>query len=76
MLKCLPANFLILYRVTIDEALDKTRRIEELERLYKDKESMYLDEEDELSKYFDESPPKGRKSCIIVEIPEGEAICY
>ena len=75
-LKDYMANSLVLYRVAIDEALDHKRRIEELERLYKDKEWMRLDEWGGLSNIFGENPPEGRIYCIIVYIPEGESIYY
>ena len=50
--------------------------MEALERLCKEKEkeSKALDEDRELSEYFGESPPDGRKHYIIVQIPRRESI--
>ena len=49
--------------------------MEELERLYKEKEKE-LDEGKPLRKYFVESlPPPGMEYYIMVEIPKGESIC-
>ena len=65
-----------LYQVTIEENLEKKPRMEELERLYKEKESEALDEGKPLRKYFVESlPPPGMEYYIMVEIPKGESIC-
>ena len=65
-----------LYQVTIEENLKKKLRMEELERLYKEKESEVLDEGKPLRKYFVESlPPLGMEYYIMVEIPKGESIC-
>ena len=65
-----------LYQVTIEENLEKKPRMEELERLYKEKESKVLDEGKPLRKYFVESlPPLGMEYYIMVEIPKGESIC-
>ena len=70
------ASDLNLYQVTIDKALSKQLRMKELEKLYKekDKESEKLDEDEELSKYFDKSLPDGRKYYIIIETPKGESM--
>ena len=73
-----PAYKLHLYRATIKENLEKKPRMEELERLYKEKEkeSEVLDEGKPLRKYFVESlPPPGMEYYIMVEIPKGESIC-
>ena len=65
-----------LYQVTIEENLKKKLRMEELERLYKEKESKVLDEGKPLRKYFVKSlPPPGMEYYIMVEIPKGESIC-
>ena len=70
------ANFINLYQVTIDKALDKRQRTERLETLYKDKQINFLDEDAKLSENFDKSPPDGQRYCVIVEIPEGESIYH
>ena len=72
------ADALNLYQVTIKENLKKKPHMEELERLYKEKEkeSKVLDEGKPLRKYFVESlPPLGMEYYIMVEIPKGESIC-
>ena len=72
------ADALNLYQVTIKENLEKKLHMEELERLYKEKEkeSKVLDEGKPLRKYFVESlPPLGMEYYIMVEIPKGESIC-
>ena len=67
------ADNLILYQVTIEENLEKKPRMEELERLYKEREeSKVLDDGKPLRKYFGSSPPLGFEYYIIVQIPEGE----
>ena len=64
---------LILYQVTINDDLEKRPRMEELERLYKEREeSKVLDDGKPLRKYFGSSPPLGFEYYIIVQIPEGE----
>ena len=70
------ADNLILYQVTIKENLDKELRMEELERLYKEKEkdSKKLDEGKMLQTYFDMSPPSGMEYSIIVEKPKCKSI--
>ena len=72
------ADHLQLYQVIINDDLDKKPRMEELERLYKEKEKegKQLDERRMLSKYFGESPPEGFKFYVIIEIPRGESIFY
>ena len=63
-----------LYQVTIEENLEKKPHMEELERLYKEKESEVLDEGKPLWKYFVKSlPPPGMEYYIMVEIPKGES---
>ena len=68
------ADDLVLYQVTIKEDLDEEPRIEELERLYKEKESRTFSEGEPLRRYFGKSPPPGLEYHIIVQIPKGESI--
>ena len=71
------ADNLILYQVTIEENLDKELCMEELKRLYKEKEkdSKKLEESKMLWTYFDKSPPSGMEYSIIVEKPKHKSIC-
>ena len=77
-LKSYMANSLQLYLVTTDANPDDKQYMEELKRLYRDKDSlgMYLDERKSLSHYFNAGLPQGKDYYIIVHIPEGESIYY
>ena len=63
------ADTLNLYQVTIEEDLNKKLHMEELKRLYKEKEkeSKRLNEGKVLQTYFDKSPPLGLEYYIIVD---------
>jgi len=66
---------LTLYRVEVDEAYNKQERIDELERLFQNlSECTELDEEQQLAEFFDQSPLKGKKYYILVQVPEGKSI--
>jgi len=69
------AHHLALYRVEVDEGYNKQERINELERLFQHlNECTELDEEQQLAEIFDESPVKGKKYYILVQVPEGKSI--
>jgi len=71
------AHALTLYQVALDEscAYDKKTRMSELERLFHHlNECTELDEQQELSVYFNGGHPPGKEYYILVQIPKSESI--
>jgi len=69
------ADELTLYRVEVDKHCDEQKRIDELERLFRNLNGRTkLDLEQVLSELFGESPPEGKKYYILVQLPEGKSI--
>jgi len=66
---------LTLYRVEVDQPHEKQKRNDELKRSFQNlDECTELDEEQQLSKYFGESPPVGKKYYILVVPPQRKSI--
>jgi len=70
------AHRLTLYRVEVDRTYDMQQCIDEFKRLSGNlNECTKLnDVEKELSVFFGESPPEGKKYYILVQLPEGKSI--
>ena len=70
------ANSLTLYRVAIDQSHDKKLRMSELTRLSEnlDEKCIELDEMQQVSTIFGESPPVGKIYVVLVQTTEGESI--
>ena len=68
-------NSLTLYRVAVDQSQDKKLRMSELMRLSENlEECTELDEMQQVSTIFGESPPAGKIYVVLVQITEGESI--
>jgi len=71
------ADQLTLYRVEVGKSQEKRKRIDELERSYRNLDGGCKeldDEEQRLSELFGVSPPEGKKYYILVVLPQSKSI--
>jgi len=71
------ADELTLYRVEVGKSQEKRKRIDELERSYRNLDGGCKeldDEEQRLSEIFGVGPPEGKKYYILVVLPQSKSM--